>query len=61
VLSAVFGLAAWAIAALTAADATVPPALVGLAFSIFGMALGSLLPRPAPAAQPHHAHHDGHH
>jgi Na+/proline symporter len=61
ILSAVFGLVAWAIAAFTAADATVPPALVGLAFSIFGMALGSLLPRPAPAAHPHHAHHDSHH
>jgi SSS family transporter len=63
ILSAVFGLVAWAVAALTAPDATVPPALVGLAFSIFGMALGSLLPRPAPAAHhnPQHARHDGHH
>jgi SSS family transporter len=56
ILSAVFGLAAWMIAAFTAADATVPPALVGLAFSLFGMVLGSLLPLPAPRAHPHHDH-----
>jgi SSS family transporter len=63
ILSAVFGLVAWVIAAFTAADATVPPALVGLAFSIFGMALGSLLPRAAPSAHhhPEHAHHDHQH
>ena len=29
------------------ADATVPPQLVGLAFSIVGMVLGSLVPRAA--------------
>jgi len=63
VLSAVFGLVAWVIAAFTAADATVPPALVGLAFSIFGMALGSLLPRAAPSTHhhPEHPHHDHQH
>jgi solute:Na+ symporter, SSS family len=44
-LSVVFGLASWGIAELTAAEATVPPQLVGLAFSILGMALGSLVPR----------------
>jgi Na+/proline symporter len=48
ILSAVFGLVAWMIAAYTAADATVPPALVGLGFSIFGMAIGSFLPQPQP-------------
>ena len=43
-LSVVFGLVAWGIAELAAADATVPPQLVGLAFSLLGMALGSLVP-----------------
>src|SRR6266850_387389 len=33
ILSAMFGLVAWMIAAFTAADALVPPTLVGLAFS----------------------------
>jgi hypothetical protein len=36
---------------LTAADATVPPQLVGLAFSILGMALGSLVPRERAVPQ----------
>ena len=44
-LSVVFGLLSWGIAELVAGEATVPPALVGLAFSIFGMALGSLVAR----------------
>jgi Na+/proline symporter len=44
-LSVVFGLVSWGIAELVAADATVPPQLAGLAFSIFGMVLGSLVPR----------------
>jgi Na+/proline symporter len=59
VLSAVFGLVAWVIAAFTAAEATVPPPMVGLFFSIAGMALGSLLPRPAHEAHSHS--HGGHH
>ena len=41
-LSAALGLAAWLIADFAAADATVPPPLVGFAFSILGMVLGSL-------------------
>jgi SSS family transporter len=54
ILSAVFGLAAWLIADFTAADATVPPPLVGLGFSVFGMALGSLVPRErASLGHPH--------
>ncbi|HEY5899918.1 MAG TPA: sodium:solute symporter family protein [Burkholderiales bacterium] len=53
VLSAVFGLAGWLIAALTAAEATVPPPLVGLLLSIFGMVVGSLLPRERAVAQAH--------
>ncbi len=55
VLSVVFGLVSWTIAELTAAEATVPPQLAGLAFSIVGMVLGSLVPRAAaaPAVHPH--------
>jgi SSS family transporter len=46
VLSVVFGLASWGIAEMIADDKTVvPPQLVGLAFSILGMVLGSLVPR----------------
>ena len=44
-LSVVFGLVSWGIAELTAADATVPPQLVGLAFSLLGMLLGSIVPK----------------
>ena len=44
ILSVVFGLASWGIAELTAPEATVPPQLVGLGFSIVGMVLGSLVP-----------------
>jgi SSS family transporter len=44
-LAVAMGLAAWVIAEAVAADATVPPQLVGLAFSILGMVLGSLIPR----------------
>jgi len=51
-LSVVFGLVSWGIAELTAADATVPPQFVGLAFSLLGMVLGSFVPRPVSA----HAH-----
>jgi Na+/proline symporter len=54
ILSAVFGLVAWLVAAFTAADALVPPPLVGLGFSIAGMVLGSIVPRPSPQA-----HHSG--
>jgi Na+/proline symporter len=45
ILSVVFGLVAWGAAELVAAEATVPPQLVGLAFSLLGMGLGSLVPR----------------
>jgi solute:Na+ symporter, SSS family len=51
-LSVVFGLVSLGIAELTAADATVPPQFVGLAFSLLGMVLGSFVPRPVGA----HAH-----
>src|SRR5262245_43323376 len=54
-LSVVFGLLSWTIAEWIAADATVPPQLVGLGFSIAGMVLGSLVPQAsaAPATHPH--------
>ena len=50
VLSVGLGLASWLIAEATAADATVPPQLVGLAFSALGMVLGSFLPARSGAA-----------
>ena len=56
VLSVVFGLVSWTIAEWTTSEDTILPAqLVGLAFSIVGMVLGSLVPRPAtaPATGPH--------
>src|SRR3954470_5392903 len=40
ILSAALGLAAWLAADYAAPDATVPPALVGLVFSILGMVVG---------------------
>jgi len=49
ILSAGFGLVAWLIAAFTAADAIVPPPLVGLGFSVAGMLLGSVVPRARAA------------
>jgi Na+/proline symporter len=62
VLSVVFGLVSWTIAEWVAADATVPPQLVGLAFSIVGIVLGSLVPRAvgeesvSPATSRHGKH-----
>ena len=53
ILSAVFGLVSWAIAAFSAPDATVPPPLVGLGFSLFGLVIGSLLPRGRAVAHAH--------
>jgi Na+/proline symporter len=62
ILSAVFGLVAWLIAAFTAADATVPPPLVGLGFSVFGMVLGSMVGQLRPRAAPHpHLDHEHRH
>ena len=49
-----FGLGSWIAAEVLAAEATVPPQLVGLAFSILGMVVGSYLPEARPAAQPAH-------
>jgi SSS family transporter len=52
-LSVVLGLATWIAAEFVAPQATVPPQLVGLAASLFGMVLGSYATRAAAPA--HHA------
>jgi hypothetical protein len=41
-LAVVLGLPSWGVAELTAPDAVIPPQLIGLAFSLGGMLLGSL-------------------
>ena len=58
VLSAVAGLVSWLIAGFVAPEATLPPPLVGLAFSLAGMVVGSWLPREQalPHAHPHGGH-----
>jgi SSS family solute:Na+ symporter len=50
----VLGLLSWGLAEWVAPEATVPPALVGLAFSLLGMLLGSYVPAEArdPQTQP---------
>lgn len=45
--SIVFGLTAWGIGELAAPDGLIPPQLVGLAASIFGMVFGSIAPQIA--------------
>ena len=57
-LSVAFGLFAWGVAEMTAADAVVPPPLVGLAASLFGMVMGTLV---APRFPPQHRAHAGGH
>ena len=52
IVSVVFRLFSWGVAEAFAGNATIPPQLVGLAFSALGMVLGSLLPQP----QPRHGH-----
>jgi len=59
ILSSVCGLVAWLVAAFIAPDATVPPPLAGLAFSLAGLILGALLPRGRAVAHAHH--HSGQH
>jgi SSS family transporter len=44
-LAVVFGIATWLLMELVAADALVPPQLVGMAFSFLAMVVGSLVPR----------------
>ncbi len=53
VISVVFGLFSWGVAEIFASDATVPPQLIGLAFSALGMVLGSLIPRPVQEVHSH--------
>ena len=57
IVSSLLGLVSWMVAALAAPGATVPPPLVGLAFSLLGMVAGSLLPRPLAHAQSHSRPH----
>jgi len=58
VLSVVFGLLSWTIAEWATTEDTVLPAqLVGLAFSIVGMVLGSLVPRTSAAPASSHVKH----
>jgi Na+/proline symporter len=53
-LSIVFGLGSWVIAEYVAADATVPPQLVGFACSVAGMVMGSFIPHAPHGAHPQH-------
>jgi SSS family transporter len=56
-LAVVLGLATWAVMETFAAEALVPPQLVGMGFSFLGMVVGSLYGRQTP--QPHAAHPRG--
>ena len=62
IISVAFGLFSWGVAEVFASDATIPPQLVGLAFSALGMVLGSMVGqlRPRPASQPHPGHEHPH-
>jgi Na+/proline symporter len=53
-LSVALGLASWAVAEAIAADAIVPPQLVGLAFSLLGMVMGSFIPHERVVRHEHH-------
>src|SRR5512134_2394321 len=55
-LSVVFGLGSWIVAEAVAGDATVPPALVGLLSSAFGMVMGSCIPHEHATAPVHRGH-----
>ncbi|MDH4094080.1 MAG: sodium:solute symporter family protein [Betaproteobacteria bacterium] len=52
-LSVVLGLGAWGVAEVVAPEATLPPQLVGLAASLFGMVMGVYAGR-VPATHAHH-------
>ena len=68
-LAVLFGLGSWLAMETLSPEAAVPPQLVGLAFSVFGMLFGSIAmgPRPRPHRVLAHEHthtgsgHDGHH
>jgi Na+/proline symporter len=53
IVSVIFGLFSWGVAELVADNATMPPQFIGLAFSLVGMVLGSLVPRPLATAHHH--------
>ena len=55
-VSIVFGLGTWLVAEAVAADVTLPPQLAGLIASLFGMLLGSYIPREQKAHAQHGAH-----
>jgi len=57
-LAVVLGLATWALMEMFAAEALIPPQLVGMGFSFLGMVVGSLYGRQTP--QPHAAQPRGH-
>ena len=59
-ISVVLGLASWLVAEAVAADATVPPQLVGLIASLFGMLAGSYIPRAPVQHAAAHGHHSAH-
>ena len=56
-LAVVLGLVTWLMMEGFAADALIPPQLVGLGFSFAGMVLGSLFTRAAPHPHPQHRAH----
>jgi SSS family transporter len=56
IMSALFGLVGWLAAEMLAGDAIVPPPLVGLGFSIFGMMMGSFIPHERTTVPAHAAH-----
>jgi Na+/proline symporter len=57
-LAVVLGLVTWALMELFAAEALIPPQLVGMGFSFLGMVVGSLYGRQTP--QPHASQPRGH-
>ena len=57
IVSVIFGLFSWGVAELVADNATMPPQFIGLAFSLVGMVLGSLVPRPLATAHHHGRQH----
>jgi solute:Na+ symporter, SSS family len=57
VLAVVLGIVTWLLMELVAPEALIPPQLVGLAFSFFGMVAGSLYARPAPHTHAEHGRH----
>jgi SSS family transporter len=59
--SIVFGIGAWLVAANVAADAMIPPNLIGLFSSALFMVIGSLAPQLIKNHEPQAHHHPAHH